>query len=61
MKYRITVEVLESPAVYDPGGSLCAPDNWRMAYYQSFDNDKVDKVTAAVALAVNVAMNGSEQ
>lgn len=57
MKYRIIVEVLESPAVYDPGGSLCVPNNWRTAFYQSFDNDKADKVTAAVALAVNVAVN----
>ena len=58
MKYRITVERLVEPAVRDPVGQLMSYEQWSMAFYQSFDNDKLDKVTAAIADAVNKVQNG---
>ena len=53
MKYRVTVEVLDAPAVMDPGGKMMTFDQWRPAFYQQFQNDMVDQVVAAVAVAVN--------
>ena len=53
MKYRVTVEVLDAEGVTDPAGKIMTFDQWRPAFYQQFQNDHLDQVVAAVAVAVN--------
>ena len=52
-KYRVTVEVLDAEGVIDPGGTRLSFDQWRPAFFQQFQNDHLDQVVAAVAVAVN--------
>ena len=57
MKYRVTVEVLDAEGVRDPVGNIMTFDQWRPAFYQQFQNDHLDQVVAAVAVAVNSVVN----
>lgn len=59
MKYRISVEKLVQPSVCDPLGKLMMYDEWNTVFYQTFDNDKVNEVIAAVASAANKVQNES--
>ena len=59
MKYRISVEKLVQPSAYDPLSKLMMYDEWNTVFYQTFDNDKVNEVIAAVASAANKVQNES--
>ena len=57
IKYRVTIEVLDAEMVRDPGGTILAYDMWRPAYFQQFQNEHLDQVVSAVAVAVNSVVN----
>ena len=57
MKYRVTIDVLDAEGVCDPCGKVLTFDTWRPAFYQQFQNDQLDNVVAAVAVAVNSVVN----
>ena len=55
MIYRITVASLVEEGVNDPAGRPLTRDFWTTNFYQEWENDKVNEVIAAVAIAVNEA------
>ena len=55
MKYRVTIEALAEKGVDDPAGRPLTRDFWKTNFYQEWENDKLNEVIAAVAIAVNEA------